>query len=178
MTTTTASLATTIAASARRGLSLVEGLAADIPADRFARFAEAGGTTIRANHPAFCYGHLAIYPAWIMDMLGGDSKRAGVPEAWQELFKNGAECRDDPEGSIYPGKDELVKATSSGYAAVLEHLEGVDEAILGNVNPVERMRATIPTAGMMVCFMLNSHVMFHLGQVSTWRRCIGLGSVM
>ena len=42
-----------IAASAKLGLGYAERLLKDIPADRFARFAQVQETIIESNHPAF-----------------------------------------------------------------------------------------------------------------------------
>ena len=46
-------------------------------------------------------------------------------------------------------------------------------------NPMEgRMKEMFPTVGVAVNFLVNNHVMMHLGQISTWRRLMGLGSAM
>ena len=37
-----------------------------------------------------------------------------------------------------------------------------------------RARELFPTIGAVVAFYLAGHVLNHLGQLSTWRRCIGL----
>ncbi|MFG0305449.1 MAG: hypothetical protein ACF8Q5_04465 [Phycisphaerales bacterium JB040] len=178
MTTTQASTVTNLIDAAKLGFGLAEALAKDIPADRFARQLSVDGKPVNANHPAYCYGHLAIYPIRIIGFLGGDGDSVAAPEHWNDLFKMGAECHDDPDGSIYPAKDELVERVRSGYGAVLEQLAVTDESLFAQPFPDEKMRERFPTIGMTVTFMLTSHFMFHLGQVSTWRRCMGLGPVM
>jgi hypothetical protein len=35
----------------------------------------------------------------------------------------------------------------------------------------------MPTVGAAVNFMLGGHLQMHLGQVSAWRRAMGLGSI-
>jgi hypothetical protein len=35
-----------------------------------------------------------------------------------------------------------------------------------------------PTIGAVANFLLSAHHMMHLGQVSAWRRAVGLGSVL
>jgi hypothetical protein len=37
-----------------------------------------------------------------------------------------------------------------------------------------RSREMFPTLGAVVAFYLGGHVMNHLGQLSAWRRCLGL----
>jgi hypothetical protein len=43
--------------------------------------------------------------------------------------------------------------------------------------PDESRRERFPTVGAATNFLLNDHLMFHAGQVSAWRRAVGLGSV-
>ena len=42
-------------------------------------------------------------------------------------------------------------------------------------NPNERMRAKFPTNGAMLAFYVGGHFMLHMGQLSAWRRAVGLG---
>ena len=52
----------------------------------------------------------------------------------------------------------------------------VSTDVFARENPVEgRFREILPTVGGVVLFMLNNHVMMHAGQVSHWRRAMGLG---
>jgi hypothetical protein len=41
-----------------------------------------------------------------------------------------------------------------------------------------RMSEMLPTLGAAMMFMCGSHLQMHLGQVSSWRRAMGLGSAM
>ncbi len=41
-----------------------------IPVDRFARFAAPGRQVVESNHPAFILGHLSLYPANVVRLLG------------------------------------------------------------------------------------------------------------
>jgi len=58
-------------------------------------------------------------------------------------------------------------------------LSEVPDEVFAEPNPLEgRIAEFLPTIGIMVNFMANSHHMMHLGQLSAWRRAIGLGPVM
>lgn len=155
----------------QRSVGFADKVLADIPADKFAHAAVKG-----ANHPAFIVGHLCLYPNRVFMVLGRNDlivERAG----WPELFQAGAVCSND--ASKYPSKDALIKAFNEGWNKVLEVLPGVDEATLARDNPVEgRFREIFPKVGTAVMFLCTSHLMMHLGQISTWRRAIGLGSAM
>lgn len=167
-----------IARMGSRGIELGKALAADVPPERFARLAVGANGPIHANHPAWAIGHLALYPARILGFLGLDCTPAAMPEAWQAVLAAGTETLDDAEGTIYPAKAEIVEGYTKAYGVVLEALPTVDDAVFANDLPEGRYREVFGTVGTAVTFMMGSHVMFHLGQVSTWRRCEGLGSVM
>jgi hypothetical protein len=172
-----------IITAARRAFGYAEKVAADIPAEKFARkprFAGHGGeVVVDCNHPAFVYGHLSLYPARLGGFLGFNVAPVVVPTAWMDLFKAGAACLDDPSGTIYPGGVEILTAFSKGYAWLFAEMAGLSDEVLAKPHPDENVRAKFfPTLGAAMVFMTNSHVMVHAGQISTWRRCVGMGSAM
>jgi len=165
-----------IADSCRLSLSYAEKLLPGIEAERFGRFAIVGGQVVVSNHPAFVLGHLSLYPARILRQLGTDKGTVDVPTGFEAVFSKDAHCEDDPDGSIYPPKDEIVEAFLKGYRTVIERLREIDEATLQGENPNEAMRGRFPTLGSMHAFYCGGHLMVHLGQLSAWRRMEGLGS--
>lgn len=165
--------------AARRVLTLADILLKDIRAEDFGRQPSApGGGIIRTNHPAFVYGHLAIYPTRILEFMGRDGAALVPTEKYTNLFAAGKECLHDPERSIYPPMDEIVGSFKRGHDAVLAALGSVDDDAFSSETPHEGMRARFPTVGSAVTFLVCAHTMMHLGQVSAWRRCMGLGSAM
>jgi hypothetical protein len=172
--------------AATRMFNLGEALLKDITPADFSRqpVASAGSLgagasgLIKTNHPAFVYGHLSLYPARMMEFMGLNPGAIAPDQKYQDLFAHGKECFHDPEGSTYPSMDEIVAKFKASHKAVLEALPGVDDAVFARETPHEGMRARFPTVGSAVTFLLCSHTMMHLGQVSAWRRCMGLGSVM
>jgi hypothetical protein len=166
-------------------LWLAEQLLKDVTPALFARkprFEGASGArVIDANHPAFVYGHLATYPQRLLQLAGLDASAPEVimPETYAGLFGAGNECRDDADGSIYPAMAEITERFFTSYRHTLEVLSTAGDEVFARENPMEgRMKAMFPTVGPAINFMVNSHIMMHLGQVSTWRRCFGLGPVM
>lgn len=138
----------------------------------------AGMKVVDTNHPAFVFGHLSLYPARLFTLLEADSKGVEAPAAWMELFKAGAVCRDDADGTIYPAMEAITARFFSAHEATIEHVRSVPDEVLARANPNEQARDRFPTVGVLVNFYLNGHVMMHLGQVSAWRRCVGLPSAM
>lgn len=164
-----------IAASARLGLGYAERLLKDVTPEQFARYAKIGDTVIESNHPAFIYGHLSLYSSRIIDDLGGDA-RPFLPSAeFERLFSKDAKCVDDAGGSIYPAMSDVTSALLDGYRAAGDALENADDSLFEVENPNQAMRAKFPTKGAMHAFYIGGHFMFHMGQMSAWRRMMGLG---
>lgn len=156
---------------AERTLGYAEMVTGDIPAEQFGRMYKT------ANSPAFCIGHLSIYPDMLLPALGR-ADLAAPDESWTALFAAGVECKDDADGSLYPHKEALMARYLERHKVVYQALEAADDALLAGENPNERMRPMFPTLGAMASFLITGHQMMHLGQISTWRRAMGLGPCM
>lgn len=170
-TTSTATIAPIVAANLATATFLGEKLVADIPAEKFAHMPHP-----TMNHAAFCLGHLSIYPNKVLEWIG----REGLvveKDGFAALFEAGVECVE--QDGRYPSKDEIVSYYLDRYRTVLEALDGVSDDILVGENPAEgRFKEMCPTIGSAVSFLLSGHHMMHLGQISAWRRAVGLGSIM
>ena len=118
-----------------------------------------------------------MYPEHVLDLIGR-SDLAKHDQRYTDLFSAGVTCLDDPQGTIYPPMHEIMERFFSRYKVVVEAVKGVDDSafLKDNPHPSDRMRSMLPTLGKMVAFMLDGHCHSHLGQVSTWRRCMGLPS--
>lgn len=150
-----------------------ERLLVGVKPEQFARKAAGAKGLIDANHAAWCFGHLSLYPARAMTMLGKDAARLAPPGGFEDLFKDGTACRDDAEGTVYPRMDIITGAFFRGYDGLFEVLAGVDDAVL--LTPCEeKVRARFPVLGARLDFVMGPHVQMHLGQVSAWRRAMGL----
>lgn len=147
---------------------------------QFARLAPGeGGKRVKSNHPAWVYGHLSNYPGRALELLGHPDAKKHVDERYQALFKNGTECLDDPEGTIYPPMQEIMKRWESGYKALFAILEQTPDEVYQRENPAEgRFKEVMPTLGAVAGFIAGAHQMSHLGQVSAWRRFMGLPPAM
>lgn len=166
-----------LGAGCRLGLSLTEKLLAEVEADVFGQFARPGGMTVRSNHPAFVLGHLCLYPSRVMQLLGYPAGQTSAPASYDALFKAGVECRDDPQGLIYPPMTEIVEKFFAGHRAAIAAVEEAGDEVFFKPNPTEgRSRELFPTIGAAIGFYLGGHVQLHLGQFSAWRRMMGLGS--
>jgi hypothetical protein len=147
--------------------------------DRAARFAAPGGVQVVSNHPVFVFGHLATYNRRVLALCNLPEGGAACPAEWDALFKAGVECKDDAAVTLYPSLAEVTKNFFEGFDAAIAAVKAVDDSILLQPNPAEgRMKELFPLRGQVITFVLAAHPMSHFGQVSAWRRMIGLGSAM
>ena len=154
----------------RLGLGYADALTKSIPAESFAHFPAKDVTC-----PAFYLGHLSIYPHRALAMLGRTDLVVPNPAGWDDRFKAGVEARPGD----YPPKDEIMAHFTAGYESVAKALESAPDSVFDGDNPAEgRFREMFPTKGGAITFLCIGHMQMHLGQVSTWRRVMGLGSAM
>jgi hypothetical protein len=137
-----------------------------------------GLKVIDTNHATFIFGHLGLYPTRIFTLAGLDTAPVAAPAAWSDLFKAGVQCQDDPKGTIYPAWDQVLAHYKKSYETAIARIASMDESFFARENPDPKARERFPTIGKITNFLLNNHPMSHLGQVSTWRRCMGLPSAM
>ncbi|MGD9693130.1 MAG: DinB family protein [Phycisphaerales bacterium] len=140
------------------------------PAD-FARLPKG----INTNHPAWVYGHLAVYPDMLLEMLGRKDLTKPNPK-FKELFENGKPCLDDPNASIYPAMEVITSTYFERTDAAINALAEADDAALNA--PVTDNWKSFATVGSRFDFLLGGHSMMHLGQISAWRRIMGLPAAM
>lgn len=168
-----------IVRGANVSVGMGERMLKDVSPSQFARKVTIGGRTIDSNHPAFILGHLSLYPASWAQVAGLTVPQAAPPQGFADLFAAGKECRDDPDGSIYPPMERITSHFFTSHRAVIEALKGVGDEAMAGPNPREgRMKDMFPTLGGMLMFYATSHMMLHMGQISAWRRGMGLGPVM
>ncbi|MGH7131796.1 MAG: DinB family protein [Phycisphaerales bacterium] len=169
------SIASVIVPAGKYTLRYAESLRKDIKPEWMARFASPGGQVIKSNHPTFVYGHLSLYSSRIMGLIGKPEGITAKPEGWDALFKAGVECQDDPNGTIYPSHEAVMKHFFEGFPVALAAAESTDDSVYMKPNPAEgRFKEMAPTVGAAVSFIMGAHHATHLGQLSAWRRMMGL----
>ncbi len=174
-TTATGATATAIIDSSKIALSYAEALLNGVTPDKFAVTPDGVDT----NHPAWIIGHLALYPDYMILPTIGRADLALDVDEWNTKYGHGSECVSDPDGKIYPSMDELVTRFSERHKLAQEQVLACDDALLGAALPDDhRFKGRMSTVGAVVNFMFNDHVMMHLGQLSAWRRIMGMGPCM
>lgn len=178
-TATTGNAARLILALQERTNGLADALAKGVTQEFASSKPTKDGQEIDCNHATFIFGHLSIYPQMIMAAFNAEPGDAAVPTNYSELFMHGVECKHDPDSTIYPSFDEVFANFNKAHAAVRAHIASLDDDALNQpITFNERLAEVFGDCDKMTIFMLHDHYMFHLGQLSTWRRFFGLGHAM
>jgi hypothetical protein len=139
-------------------------LVKDIADERLAEQPHAG-----VNHPAWILGHLAWAADGALAMLGAQKL---LPDEWNTLFASGS--KPSASRGTYPSKGELLQAVEEGYRQSRLKATAASPEQLSRPTTHPRAKEMLPTFQEMVTFLLTGHVGVHLGQLSAWRRMLGL----
>lgn len=153
-------------------LAYAKRLVDDVSAEQFTAQPRVDGCAV-PNHPAWVLGHLAntsgVFGA---TLLGVEPHQR---DGWKELFGGGSKPLSD--ASLYPDKAALLAALEESHQHIAAAFDKAGDARLAETNPAERLRPIFPTIADMIVFIMTSHEATHLGQLSAWRRAMGLPSV-
>ena len=105
----------------------------------------------------------------IVEKLGGQKM---LPAAWATLFGMGS--KPSASRRDYPPKEELARAFEQTYQHLRQKAAAATPEQLAQPTTNPRAKETLPTFRELVAFLLTGHVGVHLGQLSAWRRMIGL----
>ncbi len=139
-------------------------LIGDIPDERMVEQPHPG-----VNHPAWILGHLAWSTDRARSLLGLEPE---CPSEWTATFGFGSkpsESRGD-----YPSRDELIAAVERGFERLREQAAAATTEQLDQPSPNSRTKEQLPTVKDAIVLLLTGHLGVHLGQLSMWRRMIGL----
>lgn len=126
---------------------------------------------ITMNHPAWIISHLNAYAPIAAALL----RRDPIEDPADHPF--GRKSKPINDTAAYPPKDQLVAEYTRLHDDARHALEQCDPAIFAEPVPLERWRSKAPTVGDMVVTLMVKHESMHLGQLSAWRRAMGLPPV-
>ena len=158
----------TVLTLAAMNAELLNRMLADVPQELMCR--QLHGVK---NHAAWQVGHLAFVRAGMAQVLGAEPVLG--PE-WQGKFGRGTEPVDDP--AAYPSKEQLLAAYARAHRASVEAIRRADDATLDGPTPLPGLAKRFPTKRLLIIGMFGSHEGLHLGQLSVWRRLVGLPRVL
>ncbi len=121
------------------------------------------------NHPAWILGHLAFSTDRGRSLLGAEKR---LPTEWTTLFGPGS--KTVVTRSTYPTKGELVLAVDEGFQHLRFAITATADELFAQPSTNPFSKDILPTIKDAIAFLLTGHLGVHLGQLSMWRRMIGL----
>jgi hypothetical protein len=125
-----------------------------------------------ANHPSWVVGHLAHS----CEMLGGVVGLAPwLPQGWAARFGTGSVPVAD--ASAYEPKAQALAILSDAQSRVTRAVGRLHDAFLDQPFPNPSHREVFPTVRHALTQVLVGHTAMHVGQLTVWRRAMGLPHV-
>ncbi|HVZ94039.1 MAG TPA: DinB family protein [Phycisphaerales bacterium] len=126
---------------------------------------------VTMNHPAWILAHLTVYNPIAAAMLRGTPFEDPIDHRYGQKSK----VVNDPRE--YPAREALIAEYLRTHDDVREALEAAGDVALAAETPLTRWREKHPRVGDMIVTLLVKHESGHLGQLSAWRRAMGLPGV-
>ncbi len=123
------------------------------------------------NHPAWVLCHLNAYAGICAAML----RRQSFADPADHPY--GAKSTVRSDAAAYPAPSAIVAEYRRLHDDAERALLEADAAVVGEPTPLERWRANQPTIGDQLMTLMVKHESQHLGQLSAWRRAMGLPPV-
>lgn len=121
------------------------------------------------NHPAWTIGHIVVTCQMIGEVI---DIRPWLASDWNAKFGSGSVHVCD--STRYPNKHTLLAAIADAQVRIARAVEALDYAALQQPFPDLAYRDVFPTVGHALTQVLVGHTANHVGQITTWRRSLGL----
>jgi len=123
------------------------------------------------NHPAWLLSHLNLYLPVMVAIIRGESFED------PKVHRYGMQSKPQADRAAYPSKQVLVDDFVRGHEQVEAVLRAAGDAALERPITLPRWQPIMPQAGIALPYLMLNHENTHLGQLSAWRRSMGLPSV-
>ncbi len=121
------------------------------------------------NHPSWVIGHLAFS----CQALGGEiGLSQWLPTTWGERFGTGSVPVAD--ATRYDDKDDLLQILHDAQSRITRAVKQLSGSQLDEPLPDETYRILLPTVRHAITQVLIAHPSNHIGQLTIWRRAMGL----
>ena len=151
------------------------GYSLDFLSDQVADVADVDMVVIPAgstNHPAWAIGHLTF----VLQMIGGViGNPMSLDESWTARFGPGSTPAQD--ASVYESKKVALRILTEARERIVDTVSRLKDEELDQRFPDPEYIDVFPTIRHALTQVLVGHTAFHVGQVSAWRRAMGLSSM-
>lgn len=126
---------------------------------------------VPANHPAWVFSHLNVYLPVIESLVEGNEFED--PKG----HRFGMQSQPEMAAGVYAPKQQLLDEFVEGHEKVEAALRSTNDEVFSRPMSLERWRTPMPTVGIALPYLMLAHENQHFGQISAWRRVLGLPSV-
>jgi len=123
------------------------------------------------NHAAWVASHLMTYRPIIAALAAGKT----FDDPLDHPF--GMKSSPQADRSVYATKSALLAELTTGRDAVVAAVSSAADSVWAAPVTLERWQSRWTSTGMAVSFLMLNHENMHLGQLSAWRRAMGLPAV-
>ena len=123
------------------------------------------------NHPAWALAHLSLYNEVIAKML----RRIAFDDPKEHPF--GMKSSPQSDVKIYQPRAAAIEQYRHSHDDAERALVECEPIVFAEDVPLERWRLLHPKVSDMTVMLMVKHESMHLGQLSAWRRAMGLGRV-
>jgi len=123
------------------------------------------------NHPAWIFSHLNLYAAIAVSLCRAEHFDDPAEHP------HGQKSEPLPDPAAYEPLPQLTATWQTLHDRGETALAAATDAMLAATNPLDRWRTIHPTVGDMLVTLMVKHESGHLGQLSAWRRAMGLARV-
>ena len=121
------------------------------------------------NHPAWVIGHLAFTCQMLGEVIGVPP---WLPSGWEKRFGTGSVPVAD--AGAYETKEQALAILTDAQSRVTRGVEALDDAQLDQPFPDPSYLYVFPTVRHALTQVLVGHTSMHVGQLTVWRRAMGL----
>ena len=121
------------------------------------------------NHPAWTIGHLAHSCELLCGVAGAPP---WLPQGWAARYGTGSVPVADV--GAYEAKDAALAILRDAQARLIDAVGRLDDPFLDQPFPDPSYREVFPTVRHALTQVMVGHTAMHVGQLTVWRRAIGL----
>ena len=125
-----------------------------------------------ANHPAWVIGHLTHTCQMIGGVVGLGE---WLPRDWAKRF--GTDSTPISDANAYEIKNHALAMLTDAQGRVMRAVAEVTDAQLDQPFPDPAFRDVFPTVRHALTQVLVGHTSMHVGQITVWRRAMGLAKM-
>ena len=140
-------------------------------ADLAAQPISEGGSRIM-NHPAWIVGHVTFACQMLGEVIGVNQ---WLPSGFAAQFGPGS--RPLNNAAVYEPRSTAMVKLDDAQARIITAVEALTDARLDEPFPDPAYREVFPTIRHALTQVLVGHAAYHIGQLSIWRKAMGLKEV-